>query len=242
MPWKAVPEQMRKVREGLACISRSPAVAVALSIALCLSACSAEPAAPRDTPMPAASDNPGPRDPATTPADRPEPSPPVSAPPAHAPDVDRTPQHEPRLDGFGPLRLGMTAQQAQDAWPGVLSRIDNASQRQDCFHVTVEGLPYFTLMFESGRFVRYDAGDESIAAPGGGRRGMIAVALQALYGNALASKPDRFARGGTLLSMQASGVAPSKLVFVLRPDGVVNEWRVGSLPQADYDEGCESAG
>ena len=76
-----------------------------------------------------------------------------------------------RLDGFGPLRFGMTAAQAETAWPGLFARMGGPLQRRDCFHVGTD-LPYFTLMFDGGRFVRYDTGDESLTAPGGGRRGM----------------------------------------------------------------------
>jgi hypothetical protein len=200
-------------------------------------------------------ERPATRDGATTPRNEAAPAPEGAAMPATtspsvlppAPDtigaqVDpAVSQRDARLDGFGPLRLGMTAAQAEAAWPGLFARMQGVASRRDCFHVST-GLPYSTVMFEGGRFVRFDAGDESIAAPGGGRRGVGEAELQALHGNALVSSADRFAPGGKLLSIQAGGVAPSKLVFVLRPDGVVDEWRVGLLPQADYDEGCESAG
>lgn len=146
---------------------------------------------------------------------------------------------EARLDGFGPLRLGMGVAEAEAAWPGLLTGTANAQARRDCFHVNID-LPYFALMFDDGRFVRYGGSNDSVTAPGGGRRGLAEAALTALYHDALQATPDRFAPGGKLLSLQASGVAPSKLVFVLRPDGVVDEWHVGLLPQADYDEGCES--
>lgn len=147
-----------------------------------------------------------------------------------------------RFDGFGPLRLGMTTREAEEAWPGLLSTAAGALQRGGCFHVPVEGLSHFALMFDGGRFVRYGGSNDAVAAPGGGRRGMAEAALRTLYHDALAERPDRFAPGGKLLSIEASGVAPSRLVFVLRPDGVVNEWRVGLRPQVDCEEGCEDAG
>lgn len=145
-----------------------------------------------------------------------------------------------RLDGFGPLRLGMRAEEVEAAWPGLLSGTPDALGRRSCFHVGAGDLSHFAMMFDDGRFVRYGGSPDDVAAPGGGKRGMSEAEIQALYHGALRSAPDRFVRGGKLLSAQASGVAPSKLVFVLRPDGVVNEWRVGLMPHADYDEGCES--
>lgn len=171
----------------------------------------------------------------------------VAPRPAPSSDAPTSPQPpstptDARLDGFGPLRLGMTTAEAIAAWPGLYADRPQRIAARDCDYAATPGaaLPHFTLMFDDGRFVGYGGGNDDIAAPGGGKRGMREAALQALYGQALRPSPDRFVPGGKLLSLDASGVASSRLVFVLRPDGVVGEWRVGLRPQVDYDEGCES--
>lgn len=149
-----------------------------------------------------------------------------------------------RFDGFGPLTLGMTIAEAGRAWPGLFASLPGAPPARGCFHADAAGHGgpgSFAFMFDGGRFVRYGGSNEDIAAPGGGRRGMREAGLRMLYRDALDEAPDRFAQGGKRLAIEASGVAPSKLVFVVRPDGVVNEWRVGLLPQADYDAACEDA-
>lgn len=146
-----------------------------------------------------------------------------------------------RLDGFGPLRLGMTAREAAIAWPGLFARDRGADTRNTCFHVGI-GLPYFTLMFDDGRFVRYDNGNDELIAPGGGRRGMPETELQRTYHGSLRASPHRFVTGGKVLAFDTSGVAPSRLVFETDAAGKVSEWRVGLHPQVDYDEACESDG
>lgn len=198
-------------------------------VLLALAGCSAEtPSTPTDAA--------GPASPASSTAQpAPKPAPQTSAP------VPSSVAPEARLDGFGPLRLGMTTAEAGAAWPGLFDAVADAGARRDCFHVS-GALSHFGLMFDGGRFVRYGGANDDVVAPGGGRRGMPEAELQAFYHDALQAAPDRFVRGGRLLSLDASGIAPSRLVFVLRPDGVVNEWRVGLGPQVDYDEGCEGHG
>lgn len=146
-----------------------------------------------------------------------------------------------RLDGFGPLRLGMDAAEASRAWPGLLDAAPGAA-RGACVSVNPVGvdLPYFTLMFDDGRFVRCETSNDTLVAPGGGRRGMDEAALQMKYHDALATAPSRFARGGKVLALDTSGVAPSRLVFEIDGSGKVTEWRVGLHPQVDYTEACES--
>ena len=75
------------------------------------------------------------------------------------------------------------------------------------------------------------------AAPGGGKVGMRAAELQKLYNNALQASPHKYT-DGKYLSIAASGIAPTKLVFETDAQGVVTEWRVGLLPEVDYVEGC----
>jgi hypothetical protein len=131
----------------------------------------------------------------------------------------------------------MTA--AGQAWPGVFDSLPRMPEGI-CFHANPAGLAYFSLMFDDGKLVRYDVSNDDLVAPGGGRRGMGEAQLQALYGNALRAAPHRFAKGGKYLSLDASGVAPSRLVFETDAKGIVSEWRVGLSPHADYTEGCES--
>jgi hypothetical protein len=231
---KAVPEVARQRTGAL----RPRAWVLVASLAL--AACGAAPDAQRD----AHASAPAPEAVAPQAADRA--SPPATAPQAapvtsgvQLPASDG-PQQSARLDGFGPLRLGMRADDVEAAWPGLLSGTAGALSRRSCFHVGAGDLSHFAMMFDDGRFVRYGGATDEVSAPGGGKRGMAEAELQALYRDGLQSKPDRFARGGKVLSIDASGVAPSRLVFVLRPDGVVNEWYVGLMPYADYDAGCES--
>ena len=94
------------------------------------------------------------------------------------------------------------------------------------------------FMIEGERFVRIDVASDQVAAPGGGRIGMSADELQQLYKGALQSMPHNYVEGGRYLSVGASGVAPSKLVFEVDESGKVSRWRVGLIPQADYVEGC----
>lgn len=146
-----------------------------------------------------------------------------------------------RLDGFGPLTFGMSIEEAGRAWPGLFNNLPRLAA-STCFHANPGDVEftYFGFMFDDGKFVRYGGGNDAIVAPGGGKRGMGEAQLQALYANALQASPHPFVKGGKLLSLDASGVAPSRLVFETDAQGKVSEWRVGLRPQVDYSEGCES--
>jgi hypothetical protein len=142
--------------------------------------------------------------------------------------------------GYGKARFGMTVEQVKQALGDAFS--GQRDQGAGCFFLIPGGkdaLPYFTLMIEGGKFVRYDVGNDTLVAPGGGRRGMTSDELDALYRNALQDAPHKFVRGGQYRSIAASGVAPSTLVFETNAAGEVTEWHVGLSPQAGYVEACE---
>jgi hypothetical protein len=67
---------------------------------------------------------------------------------------------------------------------------------------------------------------------------MDETALEGLYGKRLQAAPHKYVEGGHYLSMSASGVASSKLVFETDAAGKATAWRVGLPPQVDYVEGC----
>lgn len=200
--------------------------ASALVLSLALSACgdrAAGGAAPQAATPPPANDQPA------------EDVPPATAPAPPAPAANAMA----RLDGYGDLRLGMSAQEAERAWGAALDGKPGADEV--CYYLSPKGAKSpsdFALMIEHGKFVRYDVGNATELAPGGGKVGMGADELRALYHGGLLESPHKYVEGGKVLSIAASGVAPSKLVFEVNAAGKVTAWRVGLAPQVDYVEGC----
>ena len=143
-----------------------------------------------------------------------------------------------RYDGYGDLRFGMDEPSFAKAWQGELRRLGPPGAT--CFYQTpkwVKTPADFAFMFEGGRFVRYDVGTAKETAPGGGKVGMDAARVRALYGARVSELPHKYVPGARVLRVavpQATGV----LVFETDAQGRVTRWRVGVPPQIDYVEGC----
>ena len=164
------------------------------------------------------------------------------APEATVPDAAETaPDSEGQAGfaGYGDMKLGSSVEEAKTAWAGELN--GKPGETGGCYYLTpkwVKKPSDFAFMIEGDKFVRYDVGTDKETAPGGGKVGMSVDQLKALYGDGLQSTPHKYVQGGQYLSIAASGVAPSKLVFETDAAGKVSAWRVGLSPQVDYVEGC----
>lgn len=149
-----------------------------------------------------------------------------------------------RMDGYGPLDFGMTAEEARDAWNGnpLEPGADAAGDGMACHHLSPAGQSspaQLAFMFEDDLFVRYSVESSEITAPGGGRVGMDEATLQGLYGKSLNVSAHKYVEGGKILaSPDDGGALPSNLVFELDANGLVTSWRVGLSPQVHYVEGC----
>ena len=154
------------------------------------------------------------------------------------------PSGDSRMDGYGTLDFGMTADEAREAWNGnpLEPAADAAGDTMACHHLGPAGQStpaQLAFMFEDDLFVRYSVESDEITAPGGGRVGMDEATLQGLYGKSLEASAHKYVEGGKILaSPQDGGALPSILVFELDPAGVVTSWRVGLSPQVHYVEGC----
>lgn len=201
--------------------------ALALILAACKPQAPAEPAAPTVAVPPAA----------TTPA------PPVDAA-ATAPATD--PAAPPALAqagfaGFGDMKLGSSLDEAKAAWGGELKGLPAGADAAACHYLLPKWAKdgnELAFMMENGKFVRYDVGSARETAPGGGKVGMTVDELQKLYAGGLQASPHKYVEGAQYLSIAASGVAPTRLVFETDAAGKVTRWRVGLSPQVDYVEGC----
>src|SRR5690606_13772644 len=100
----------------------------------------------------------------------------------------------------------------------------------------VDAPGYLAFMFEGGRFVRYDVANDGETAPGGGRRGMTADQIRALYPGRVEASPHKYTDGQYLRvqDTESEGV----VVFETDAAGTVTEWHAGLAPQVDYIEGC----
>lgn len=148
-----------------------------------------------------------------------------------------------RMDGYGSIDFGMTAEEARADWNGnPLELAGDPGDGSACHHLVPAGQStpaQLAFMFEDDLFVRYSAESAEITAPGGGRVGMDEATLQGLYGKRLLSTRHKYIEGGKVLtSAEDGGTLPSQLVFELGADGRVIEWRVGLAPQIGYVEGC----
>lgn len=203
-----------------------PGLACTMLLALGLSACQRE-AAPAAQPAPSA--------PAETAADQPA----EDVPPATAPTPMPTPapaETLARFDGYGDLRFGMSAEQARQAWGGELK--GEAAADGGCYYLQpqwAKNAAEFGLMFENGKFVRVDVGNDKETAPGGGRRGMSADQIRALYPGRIEEQPHKYVQGAKTLRVSEGAGA---LVFETDAAGRIVAWRVGQPPQVDYVEGC----
>ena len=209
---------------------RSPALLLIALASTALVAC--KPASPQAGSPPA----PAPASASAPPAELPKSTP---DPVATAPSADTAVDSQTSFGGYGDMKLGSTVEEAKAAWAGELN--GKPMEGSSCYYLSPKWVKVpsdFAFMIEEGRFVRYDVGTDKQAAPGGGKVGMGTDELQKLYNNALASAPHKYVQGGHNLSVAASGVAPSKLVFETDAAGKVSAWRVGLSPQVDYVEGC----
>ncbi|GAB6195067.1 lectin [Lysobacter xanthus] len=142
-----------------------------------------------------------------------------------------------RFDGYGDLRLGMSEAEARAAWKGTLQ--GDPIKPDNCAYLRPAGTaagPY--LMFEKGRFVRYDVRSTNTDAPGGGRVGLAADDIRRLYAGRVKESPHEYVAGGKNLRIVDTAASDRALLFEVDEHGRVTAWRVGRAPQVDYSEGC----
>lgn len=141
--------------------------------------------------------------------------------------------------GYGDVEFGTAAADMEAAWGGELNEVGKEFN-PGCYFMTplwVETPAEFNFMISEGKFARVGTESAKFAAPGGGTVGMSEAELQALYNDGLTASPHKYS-DGKYLSINASGVAPTRLVFETDEHGIVTEWRVGVTPEVDYVEGC----
>ncbi|WP_101925605.1 MULTISPECIES: lectin [Luteimonas] len=214
-----------------------PAVAVlALALAACQADAPAESAAAAPTP---ATDAAAPVDPV---ADQPaDPVPPATAPGAIGSNRAPVADGVITFAGFGPAAFGADQEQVRMAWGNDLGDAQ-PSEAGGCYYLMPQpvGADGYQLAFmmEGDRFARIDVRSDAQTAPGGGKVGMTADEIEALYPGRVEVQPHKYVEGANTLRVTDADGSDHALVFETDATGAVTQWRIGAPPQVDYVEGC----
>lgn len=163
----------------------------------------------------------------------------AATPPEAAADPGEQDRPLARMDGYGELMLGASADELRRSWQGELD--GKPAEGSDCYYLFPAGAASprdLAFMIEHDRFVRYDVGTDALAAPGGGKVGMGLARLQTLYREGAERLPHKYVDGGANLRVAPLQPGQGVLNFEIDADGTVTAWRVGLTPQVDYVEGC----
>jgi len=164
------------------------------------------------------------------------------APPAAASIATAAPATAPRtptFKGYGDLAFGMPSKAVRETWKAPLDGRAPANPG-DCYQLATDPAApkSLSLMIEGDKLVRYDIGNDTEVAPGGGKRGMDIGQIRKLYAGRTREQPDKYVPGAVDLRVSADDDSGSALVFQTDAAGKVTSWRVGQPPAVDYVEGC----
>lgn len=148
-----------------------------------------------------------------------------------------------RFDGAGPLRIGMTGDEARAALGGDFSAdgqaVGTVDGPQGCQYARSGRLPEgMMVMLEGGaRVVRVEVDSGNVATVEGARIGDSEARIQQTYANRVEVQPHKYTDGHYLVVRPADGDTTRLLVF--ETDGSrVLRFRAGQRPQVEYVEGC----
>jgi hypothetical protein len=166
-----------------------------------------------------------------------------SAAPAQAPAASTDGTWVMRLDGMGPLRVGMTLDEARAALGGDLRMHDDNADHPEgpdrCDYPRSARLPAGAMVMVQGqRVVRVEVDSGSLATAEGARIGDTEARIQQLYAGRVTTEPHKYTDGHYLV-VRPAAASDTMNLLVFETDGrVVQRFRAGQKPQVRWVEGC----
>lgn len=141
--------------------------------------------------------------------------------------------------GLGPLRVGMTEDEARAALGGAWNAMAADGETEGCRYARSAALPEGVLvMLDSGRVRRVEVDSGTTATAAGARIGDPAERVRQLYPG-LREQPHKYTAGRYLIVLPgAPADTVHRIVFETDSAGAVTRFRGGALPHVEYVEGC----
>ncbi|MEW6495068.1 MAG: hypothetical protein AB1589_21505 [Cyanobacteriota bacterium] len=141
------------------------------------------------------------------------------------------------INGIGPIRVGMTIQQAEASARTRL--VSQGDKLDNCWYVKPQGGPTdISFMVIDGKIARVDIyGKSRITTISGAKIGDSENRIKSLY--AVRITPHEYVQGGHYLTFIPNDTSDRQYRLVFETDGRrVKQFRSGRLPEVEYVEGC----
>ncbi len=157
-------------------------------------------------------------------------------------DAELTSSSRLRLDGIGPVRLGMTTDEASRV-TGKRIRVgpnSGSPNPASCAVARPEGGPEIKFMVIDGRIRRVDISPpSSIATVSGVRIGDSEAKVHRVYGPRVRVEPHPYDEGGRYLVYDSREASQRGLLLIFETDGTrVTSLRAGARSAVEAPEGC----
>jgi hypothetical protein len=148
-----------------------------------------------------------------------------------------------RLDGAGPLRIGMTFGEARAALGGDLRMSEELAGLEEgadrCDYPRSARLPAGVMVMVQGqRVVRVEVDSGAVATAEGARIGDTEARIQQLYAGRVQVQPHEYTDGHYLVVRPAAASDTTHLLVFETDGSAVLRFRAGQKPQVEYVEGC----
>jgi hypothetical protein len=145
-----------------------------------------------------------------------------------------------RIDGIGPITIGMTREEADRVMGEAMRRPDGAAAGGAACQYG-----YYTAMPQGAAFVlisdviaRIDMMRGETPTPEGARIGAEEIAVADLYAGRASLSPHKYVEGHYItVTSAAPGQDALRYVFETE-NGKVTRYRSGRIPEVEYVEGC----
>jgi hypothetical protein len=143
------------------------------------------------------------------------------------------------INGIGPIRVGMTVQQAEASARTRL--LSEGSKLENCWYVKPQGGPRdISFMVIEGQIARVDIyGNSRITTVRGAKIGDSEDRIKSLYPGQIRVTPHKYVQGGHYLTFVPRDASDRQYRIVFETDSRrVKHIRAGRLPEVEYVEGC----
>lgn len=162
----------------------------------------------------------------------------------HASDAENqtlTQETSPDLKGIGPIRVGMTVDEASQRSGVPLISPGEQSEPPECLYYHPLGEPRGLLfMVSNGQIVRVDIQNRMMTTLSGVAVGDTEEHIQSLYPDQIEVSSHKYVPGGHYLTFVPRDEADKdyRVIFETDPEERVVQMRSGRLPEVEYVEGC----